>query len=79
MGPIMVVFMGMGLVDLPEAARVLRRSPRHLQLFCFLVGSGLSVAAVAWGAVLLVASRGGSGTGCSVRYGGQPTRWCCPS
>ena len=33
-GPIMVIFMGMGLVTIPEAARVLRRSPRHLPLFC---------------------------------------------
>ena len=34
MGPFMVIFFGMGLVTLPEAARVLRRSPRHLPLFC---------------------------------------------
>ena len=54
-GPIMVIFMGMGLVTIPEAARVLRRSPRHLQLFCCLVGAGLAVVALAWGAVLMVA------------------------
>ena len=30
MGPFMVIFFGMGLVTLPEAVRVLRRSPRHL-------------------------------------------------
>ena len=29
MGPFMVMFFGMGLVTLPEAARILRRSPRH--------------------------------------------------
>ena len=34
MGPFMVIFFGMGLVLLPEAARILRTSPRHLSLFC---------------------------------------------
>ena len=37
MGPFMVIFIGMSLVTVPEAARVLRRSPRHLPLFCVLV------------------------------------------
>ena len=54
MGPFLVVFMGMSLVTVPEAARVLRRSPRHLRLFCLVVGGGLAVAALAWGAALLV-------------------------
>ena len=54
MGPFMVIFFGMGLVTVPEAARVLRRSPRHLLLFCLLVGGGLAAAAFAWGAALLV-------------------------
>ena len=34
MGPFMVIFFGMGLVTLPEAARVLHRSPRYLPVFC---------------------------------------------
>jgi O-antigen/teichoic acid export membrane protein len=54
MGPFMVVFFGMGLVTLPEAARVLRRSPRHLPLFCMLVSGGLALLGIAWGVVLLV-------------------------
>jgi len=54
MGPFLVVFMGISLVAVPEAARVLRRSPRHLRLFCLLVGGGLALAALAWGAALLV-------------------------
>lgn len=54
MGPFMVIFFGMGLVTLPEAARILRRSPRHLPLFCLLVSGGLSLLGLAWGAVLLV-------------------------
>jgi len=54
MGPVMIVFFGMSLVTLPEAARILRRSPRWLPLFCVLVSAGLMVIALAWGAALLV-------------------------
>lgn len=61
MGPFMVVFFGMGLVALPEAVRLLRRSHRHLVLFCVAIGTGLGLVAVAWGAVLLVALPRGLG------------------
>ncbi len=61
MGPFMIVFFGMGLVTLPEAARVLRRSPRHLPLFCMLVSGGLALLGLAWGVVLLVALPRGLG------------------
>ena len=61
MGPFMVIFFGMGLVALPEAARILRRSPRHLPLFCLLVSGGLCILALAWGVVLLVALPRGLG------------------
>ena len=61
MGPFMIIFFGMGLVMLPEAARILRRSPRHLPLFCMLMGVGLSVLGLAWGVVLLVALPRGLG------------------
>jgi O-antigen/teichoic acid export membrane protein len=61
MGPTTILFLGMGLVTIPEAARVLRRSPRHLPLFCLLVSGGLSAAALAWGVVLLVAVPRGLG------------------
>jgi O-antigen/teichoic acid export membrane protein len=61
MGPFMVIFFGMGLVTLPEAARVLRRSPRHLPLFCLLVSAGLAVLGLAWGIVLLLALPRGLG------------------
>jgi O-antigen/teichoic acid export membrane protein len=61
-GPVTIVFFGMSLVTIPEAARVLRRSPRHLPLFCLLVSGGLSAAAVIWGIALLVAVPRGFGS-----------------
>jgi O-antigen/teichoic acid export membrane protein len=54
MGPVMIVFMGMGMVGIPEAARILRRSPHRLLLFCIALSGGLAVVAVGCGAVLLV-------------------------
>ena len=47
--------LGLGMITLPEAARVLRSSPRRLPLFCLALSGGLALAALAWGAVLLVA------------------------
>jgi O-antigen/teichoic acid export membrane protein len=61
MGPFMVIFFGMGLVLLPEAARILRRSPRQLPLFCACAGAGLALLGLAWGVVLLVALPRGLG------------------
>jgi Mrp family chromosome partitioning ATPase/O-antigen/teichoic acid export membrane protein len=61
MGPFLVLFMGMSLVTVPEAARVLRRSPRHLPPFCVLVGAALALAGLTWGIVLLVALPRGLG------------------
>ena len=53
-GPFLVVFMGISLVAVPEAARVLRHSPRHLRMYCVLVGGGLAIAALLWGIALLI-------------------------
>jgi O-antigen/teichoic acid export membrane protein len=61
-GPVMVVLMGMSMVGIPEAARILRHSPQRLLIFCLLVSGGLAIIAVAWGAVLLVALPRGLGT-----------------
>ena len=54
MGPITILFLGMSLVAIPEAARILKRSPRRLPLFCLLITGGLSVVGIAWSVVLLV-------------------------
>jgi len=61
MGPFLVIFMGISLVTVPEASRILRRSPRHLWLFCLLVGAGLALAGLLWGLALLVALPEGLG------------------
>jgi O-antigen/teichoic acid export membrane protein len=55
MGPFKIIFFGIGLITIPEAARVLRRSPRRLPLFCVALSTGLTGMALAWGVVLLVA------------------------
>ena len=61
-GPMTILFLGMGLVTIPEAARVLRRSPRHLPYFCVGVSAGLTLAGVAWGVILLVVVPRGLGS-----------------
>ena len=60
-GPITILFLGMSLVAIPEGARVLRRSPRHLPLFCALISGGLAAAGLAWGVIVMVAVPRGLG------------------
>lgn len=52
-GPFQAVLMGLSLVTVAEAARVLRRSPHRLPLFCLVLGGGQAVAALTWGLALL--------------------------
>ncbi|MDX3316345.1 hypothetical protein PV415_05275 [Streptomyces sp. ME03-5684b] len=54
LGPFLAVLMGLSLVTVAEAARVLRQAPRRLGKFCFLLGAGQTVAALLWGAALLL-------------------------
>lgn len=61
MGPITILFSGMALVAIPEAARVLRGSPRRLPLFGGLISAGLAAASLVWGVALLVALPRGLG------------------
>jgi O-antigen/teichoic acid export membrane protein len=61
MGPMTILFMGMALVTLPEAGRILRRSPRNFPAFCCLVSGGLGLAGLGWGVVLLFAVPRGLG------------------
>jgi O-antigen/teichoic acid export membrane protein len=62
MGPFSVIFMGVSLVTVPEAARALRRSIKQLRLYSILVSIALSAGALAWGVVLLVTLPRGLGT-----------------
>lgn len=61
LGPFKVIFLGISLITMPEAARILRRSPRRLPLFCAAASIALTLLALAWGAVLLVALPRGLG------------------
>jgi O-antigen/teichoic acid export membrane protein len=54
MGPFLVVLMGISLVTVPEAARALRDSPRHLRTYCLLLSCGVAVAALCWSVAILV-------------------------
>ncbi|MEU6235135.1 hypothetical protein [Kitasatospora sp. NPDC047058] len=53
LGPFLAVLMGLSLVTVPEAARVLRQAPHRLGAFCLLLGGGQAGAALLWGAALL--------------------------
>jgi O-antigen/teichoic acid export membrane protein len=61
MGPMTIIFLGMNLVLIPEAARQLQRSRHNLVRFSMLVSVGLALCAFAWGVVALVVLRGGIG------------------
>lgn len=54
LGPFTIVLSGVGLVAVPEAARVLKRSVRRLPLFCLLLGGAQAVAALLWGSLLVL-------------------------
>ena len=54
MGPFQVILYGLALATLPEAIRILHRSPRHMMLFCVLCSVGLTLVALGWGVTLLV-------------------------
>jgi len=62
MGPFSVIFMGVSLVTVPEGARALRKSTRHLWRYCILVAIALTMAAFLWGVVLEAALPRGLGT-----------------
>lgn len=61
MGPFMVIFYGIGLVTVPEAARRLCRAPQGMLNLCILVSVGLAATALAWGLLLFLALPHGLG------------------
>lgn len=54
LGPLNIIFAGIGMIMMPEAARILRNSPRRLPLYCLALSVGLTSPCVAWTALLLV-------------------------
>lgn len=61
MGPMTILLFGMALVTLPEAARILKRSPRRLPVFCMLLSGGMATVGLIWGVILLIALPRGLG------------------
>jgi O-antigen/teichoic acid export membrane protein len=55
MGPFLMIMSGVGLIAVPEAARVLRRSIGRLRAFCFVLGGAQAALALSWGTLLLLA------------------------
>src|SRR5262245_14396573 len=53
LAPFFAVLLAMSMVSVPEAARVLKRSPRRLPLFCLLLGGSEAVAGTLWGLAVL--------------------------
>jgi O-antigen/teichoic acid export membrane protein len=54
LGPFRILLYGLGMITIPEAANILRTSPKRLPTFCLAVSAGLTLAALAWGVALLV-------------------------
>jgi hypothetical protein len=54
MGPFKIILFGLGMITIPEASRILRTAPRRLPLFALGLSAALSIAAMAWGVILLV-------------------------
>jgi O-antigen/teichoic acid export membrane protein len=54
MGPFLALRMGISLIAVPEAARVLSRNPRRLVRFCWLLGGSQALAGLLWGGALML-------------------------
>ncbi|MEV6756977.1 hypothetical protein [Streptomyces sp. NPDC051214] len=54
LGPFLAVLMGLTLVTVAEAARMLRQAPDRLGRFCLYLGVGQAIGALLWGSVLLL-------------------------
>jgi hypothetical protein len=54
LAPVVALRMGISLMAVPEAARVLKRWPRRLWTFCVVLGGSQAVACLLWGGCLLL-------------------------
>jgi hypothetical protein len=57
-GPFNVLLMGIGLVAVPEGARLLLRSPTHLRRACVVLSVALTAVIFCWGAIVMTISTG---------------------
>jgi O-antigen/teichoic acid export membrane protein len=55
MGPFKIIYFGISMITIPEAARTLRRSPQRLHLFCVAITGGLTLLALLWGVAIQIA------------------------
>jgi len=53
LAPVIAMRMGISLMSVPEAARILKRWPRRLQTFCLVLGGSQAAVGLLWGATLL--------------------------
>jgi O-antigen/teichoic acid export membrane protein len=53
LGPFLALLMGLNLVAVPEAARMLRQAPEKLLRFCFVLGGVQALVAATWGFMLV--------------------------
>lgn len=53
-GPFLAVLMGLSMVAVPEASRVLRTAPSRLRPFCAVLSGGQAAAALTWGLAVLL-------------------------
>jgi hypothetical protein len=53
LAPVVALRMGISLMAVPEAARVLKRWPRRLQTFCLVLGGSQAAVCMLWGVGLL--------------------------
>jgi O-antigen/teichoic acid export membrane protein len=58
LGPLNVVIIGIGLIGVPEGARIVRGSPRRLWPFCLVLGTLQAATALAWGLAMLLLPEG---------------------
>jgi hypothetical protein len=58
LAPVIALRMGISLMAVPEAARVLKRWPRRLQTFCMVLGGSQAAASMLWGGLLLILPSG---------------------
>ena len=54
MGPFRIIYFGISMITIPEAVKLLRRTPRQLPRFCVAVSVGLAALALTWAGVLVV-------------------------